>query len=93
MKKLVIIPGRDYWLPDELARIEEAGREAEREARRKTARFARVAKKVLLVEFTVVGFEALYRLGGLIRGYNSFGGESMLILAALAVYAYWQHKK
>lgn len=93
MRNLVIIPGRDYWLPEERAAIEEAERTAEREARRKTARFVRAAKKVLAVEFAVVGFEALYRLGSLIRGYNSFGGESMLILAALAVYAYWQHKK
>jgi hypothetical protein len=83
----------NYWLPAEREMIEAAEREAIRETRRKNAKFMRVVKKILTVEFAVIGFEALYRLGGLVRGYNSFGGESMLIIAGLMACAFYTHYK
>ncbi len=55
---------------------------------RRYSRFLKWARRILLVELAVIGIEALYRFGSVIRGYNSFGGES-LVLIALAGAALW----
>lgn len=57
--------------------------------RQRFLRFRSAARKILLVELGVIGIEVLYHFGALIRGYNSFGGES-LVLIALACAAVWQ---
>ena len=84
-----IVPSYDYFLPDEQAFIDEEVRKAERETRRRNAKFMRIVKPIFAVECAVVLIEGLYRMGGLFRGYPSFGGEGMLVLALIGAGIYY----
>ena len=66
----------------------EAERNQKIKKRQKYLRFRGIARKVIALEVGVIGIEALYRFGHIIRGYNSIGGES-LVLIALAGLAIW----
>ncbi len=68
---------------------QEAAKDAEVRQSRKDTRWMKWARRVLLVEMAVILFEAMYRFGSVVRGYNSFGGESVLLLALIGVSA-WQ---
>lgn len=84
----------DIRMEDWTARyqIEDDAIEAERctriKKRQRYLRFRGIARKVIALEVGVIGIEALYRFGHIIRGYNSIGGES-LVLIALAGAALW----
>lgn len=56
--------------------------------RQRYLRFRSIARKIFALELGVIGIEALYRFGSVIRGYDSIGGES-LVLIALAGAALW----
>lgn len=62
-------------------------------ARRNRKRFLKIAKSVLAIECGVLLIEGLYRFGTVIRGYNSFGGESLLVVAGVAYFLYWGYQK
>lgn len=66
----------------------EAERKQKIRKRQKYIRFRSIARKIFALELGVIGIEALYRFGSVIRGYNSFGGES-LVLIVLAGLALW----
>ena len=70
----------------------EAERNTRIKKRQKYIRFRGIARKVIALEVGVIGIEALYRFGHIIRGYNSFGGES-LVLIALVGAALWYLRK
>lgn len=74
-----------YQIEDE---ADTAERNSRIKKRQRYLRFRGIARKVIALEVGVIGIEALYRFGHLIRGYNSFGGES-LVLIALAGAALW----
>lgn len=84
----------DIRMEDWTARyqIEDEADTAERnnriKKRQRYLRFRGIARKVIALEVGVIGIEALYRFGHIIRGYNSIGGES-LVLIALAGAALW----
>lgn len=77
-----------YWKYQKEDDAVEAERNTRIKKRQRFLRFRGAARKILLVELGVIGIEALYHFGALIRGYNSFGGES-LVLIALAGAALW----
>lgn len=52
---------------------------------RRYSRFLKWARRILLVELAVIGFEGLFRFGSLIRGYDSIGGEGILLIALAGV--------
>ena len=80
-----------YW------RCQKQGEQAEVEdlkkkrQRQRNARWMKWARRILMVELAVILFEGMYRFGYAIRGYNSFGGESMVILALIGFSA-WKLK-
>ena len=78
-----------YWTRVKEDDIQNAERTTEIKKRRRYARFLKWARRILLVELTVISMEGLYRFGGLIRGYNSFGGESLVLIALAGCAAYW----
>ena len=66
----------------------EAERNQKIRKRQKYIRFRSIARTIFALELGVIGIEALYRFGHIIRGYNSIGGES-LVLIVLAGAALW----
>ena len=77
-----------YWHGKHKDDLEDSDRIRTRRARRHNARWMKWARRILLAEIAVIGFEAMYRFGSLIRGYDSFGGESLLLIALAGVAAY-----
>ena len=70
----------------------EIQRDRERRRNRKHARFMRISRWVLLIEMAVIIFEGMYRFGEVVRGYPSFGGESLVLMALIGVSA-WKIRK
>lgn len=66
----------------------EAAKDTELKQSRKDTRWMNRVRRILLVEMAVILFEAMYRFGSVVRGYNSFGGESVLLLALIGVSAW-----
>lgn len=77
-----------YWTYQHEEDAMEAERAALQKKRQRFLRFLRAARKVLAVEAAVIGVEALYHFGSLIRGYDSIGGEALIILALIGVGAW-----
>lgn len=71
----------------------EIQRDADRRANRKNNRFLRIARKVLAVELAVILIEGMYHMGHFFRGYDSFGGESLLLLALIGGAVFWARRK
>ena len=80
-----------YWKCQQENDLEDANRIADGRQRRKNARWMKWARRVLLVELAVIVFEAMYQFGYVIRGYNSFGGESLVLLGLIGFSA-WQFR-
>lgn len=80
----------ENWIWSYIKRDEdnESERKTEMRKRARYARFLKWARRILFVEAAVIGFEGLYQLGSLVRGYPSIGGESMVIVALFAFAAY-----
>ena len=81
-----------YWQYQKADDIAEDEINSRIRKRQRYIRFRSAARKILLVELGVIGIEALWKFGGLIRGYNSFGGESLLLIA-LAGFALWKIRR
>lgn len=81
-----------YWTGQHQDDLKESKRIKVKRQRRHYARWMKWARRILLAEMFVIGFEGLYQFGRLIRGYNSFGGESILLIA-LAGCAAWHLRK
>lgn len=74
-----------YWTRVKEDDIQNAERTTEIKKHRRYARFLKWARRILLVELAVIGFEGLFRFGSLIRGYDSIGGEGILLIALAGV--------
>ena len=77
-----------YWKNKREEEIAEARKSSAIRQHRKYSRWLGAARKVLLVELAVILFEGAYRFGYVIRGYNSFGGESLFLMALAAFSVY-----
>lgn len=80
-----------YWAAqhrEEQAEVEDLKKKRQRQ---RNARWMKWARRILMIEMSVILFEGMYRFGYAIRGYNSFGGESMVILALIGFSA-WKLK-
>ena len=77
-----------FWAGQQEDDHEEAERSRKGRARRRNARWMKWARRILLAELAVILFEGCYQFGHLIRGYNSFGGESIALLALIGFSAW-----
>lgn len=71
----------------------EIRRDAERRRQRKNNRFMRIARKALAVELTFVLIEGMYHFGSVVRGYDSLGGEALLVFALIGAAVVWIRRK
>jgi len=81
-----------YWNGQHQEDHAEAERSRKGRQRRRNARWMKWARRILMVELGVVLFEGCYQFGHLVRGYNSFGGESVALLALIGFSA-WQLRR
>lgn len=77
-----------FWNGQSQEDHQEAERLRKGRQRRRHARWMKWARRVLLVELGIILFEGMYQFGNVIRGYNSFGGESLLLLALIGFLAW-----
>lgn len=78
-----------YWRKFKESDRQDNERELETKKNRRHARFLKWARRILLVEATCIGVEVLYKLGHFVRGYDSIGGEGLLVIALAGCAAYW----
>lgn len=81
-----------YWARVKEHDIQNAERGIEIRRHRRYARFLKWARRILLIELAVIGFEALFKLGSLVRGYPSIGGEGALVIALAGASAWYLHR-
>lgn len=68
---------------------QEAAKNAEVRQSRKDTRWMNWVRRILLVEVVVILLNVMYEIGGtIVRGYSSFGGESLLVLALIGAGLY-----
>ena len=80
-----------YWHAQHQEDLDEAERIREKRQRKRNASWMKWAKRVLMMEMAVILFEAMYQFGCVIRGYNSFGGESLVLIGLIGFFA-WQFR-
>ncbi len=78
-----------YWSKFKESEKQNNERELEVKKNRRHARFLKWARRILLAEATCIGVEVLYKLGHFVRGYDSIGGEGLLVIALAGAAAYW----
>lgn len=81
-----------YWKYRKADDDQNAERAAEIKKRRRYARFLKWARRILLVEMAVIGFESLSKFGCLVRGYPSIGGEGILLVVLAGASIWYLHQ-
>jgi hypothetical protein len=78
-----------FWSYKKEDEQEDVERNKTKRKRQRNARWMKWARRVLMVELGVILIEGMFQFGHLVRGYNSFGGESLVLLALIGAGA-WQ---